>query len=234
MLLAVRRDALGEHAPQGDEPGLGAARRKHSRRGSAERDQPDAARAADTEATEHERHALGHVRLQPARGPERHRRRDVEHDPGSERALGHVHADVGLSGAGRGGGVDVAHVVADLVRAELCKLQADAHAGGTAIARQHPRNQPRDREVDRLDQRLGKRPGALAGCRRLEQPGGHRARTTVGASRIRSAVPGSWTAVSTRSSNWSAVTPSASASYESTIRWRSTSAARSRTSSGTT
>ena len=212
MVLAVGRDALGERPPQRDDPGLGASRREHSRRGGAERDEADAARPPHAEATEHERDALGHVRLQAARGPERHRGGDVEHDPGGERALGHVQADVSLPRAGGRRGVDMAHVVADLVRTKLSELHPDAHAGSAPIARQHPRHQPRDREVERLDQRLGQRAGALARRRRLEQRRGHRARTTVGASRIRSATPGSGTAVSTRSSNWSAVTPSARAS----------------------
>ena len=64
--------------------------------------------------------------------PNGHRRRHVEHDPGGERALGHVQADMSLPGAGGRGGVDVAYVVADHVRTELRELHAGADAGGTA------------------------------------------------------------------------------------------------------
>ena len=72
-----------------------------------------------------------------------------------------------LTGPGGGGGVDVAYVVADLVGAELRELHADADAGGTPIAREHPGHKPRDREVERLDQRLRQRAWALPRRRRL-------------------------------------------------------------------
>ena len=98
----VGRDALGQHAAQRDH------RRALSRAAAARAvcaapnaDEPDAARSPDAEPPEHERHALGDVGLQPPRGPERHRRRHVEHDPGRQRALGHVQADVRLAGRAR-------------------------------------------------------------------------------------------------------------------------------------
>ena len=143
VVLAVGCDALGEQSA--------AARRSRAwrraagasaRRRRAERDQADAAGAPHAEASEHERHALGDVGLQPPGGAERHRRRDVEHDPGRQRALGHVQADVRLAGAGGRGRVDVADVVADLVRAQLCELHADADARRAPVAGQHPRHEP--------------------------------------------------------------------------------------------
>jgi hypothetical protein len=74
FLLAVGRDPLRQRAAQRHDPGLGAARREHARRGGAEGNQPDAPGSPDPEPPEHERHALGHVRLQPLRRAERHRR----------------------------------------------------------------------------------------------------------------------------------------------------------------
>ena len=146
----------------------------------AERDQPDAAGAANPEAAEHERHALGHIGLQSLRRPERHRRRHVEHDPGRQRALGHVHPDVRLAGARRCRRVDVAHVVADLVRAQLRELGPDADACGPAVTGQRPRDEPGDRDVERLDQRLDDRTRALSGGGRFEHDFGHEALTVRG------------------------------------------------------
>ena len=73
------------------------------------------------------------------RGAERHRRRDVEHEPGRQRPLGHVQAHVRLAHARGGGRVDLAHVVADLVGAQLRELGAGAEAGGAPVARQRAR-----------------------------------------------------------------------------------------------
>ncbi len=90
-----------------------------------------------------------------------------------------------LPGAGTRGGVELADVVADLVRAQLRELRARADAGGATVARQGTRHQPRDREVERLDERLGDRPRTLPRGRRLQQRRAHRARTTVVDSCIR-------------------------------------------------
>ena len=98
-------------------------------------DHPDAARPAQPQPREHQRRALGDVGLQPPRGPERHRRREVEHDPGGQRPLGHVHAHMQRAGARAGGGVDVAHVVTGLVGAQLRELGAETDAGWRAGCR---------------------------------------------------------------------------------------------------
>ena len=151
LVAAVGRDALGEHAAQRDDPGLGSARRQQARAPGAEGQQRHAAGAAHGQAAEHERHALGDVGLQPLRGAERHRRRDVEHDPRRQRALGDLQAHVGLAGARGRRRVDLAHVVADLVRAQLRELGARAHARRAAIAGQRAGRVARDDEVERVD-----------------------------------------------------------------------------------
>ena len=167
--VPVGRDALGR-ASGAARPSRAWSRAAGARRASSAPNatSPTLPGAAHAEPPEHERHALGDVGLQPPRGAERHRRRDVEHDPGRQRALGHVQADVRLAGAGGRRGIDVAHVVADLVRAQLRELGADADAGGAPVAGQHARDQPVDRDVERLDQRLrrsGPGPGAPRAAR---------------------------------------------------------------------
>jgi hypothetical protein len=63
----------------------------------------------------------------------------------------------------------VANVVADLVRAKLRELHADADTRGPSVAREHARHEPSDREVDGLEQRLGQRARTLPCRRRLER-----------------------------------------------------------------
>ena len=97
----------------------------------------DAAGAPHGEASEHEGDALGDVGLEPDRGPERHRRRDVEQRSTSsacapERAV----RTCGCTGARRRGGVEVADVVARLVGPQLRELRAPADAGGAAVTGQ--------------------------------------------------------------------------------------------------
>ena len=86
------------------------------------------------------RDALGDVGLQPQRAPEGHRGRHVDRDPRGQRALGHVQAHVRLAGARRRRRVDVADVVADLVRAELRELGARPDARGAPVAGQRARH----------------------------------------------------------------------------------------------
>ena len=166
-MLTVGRHALGQHPPQRHHARLGATGGQHPGRIGAEGNEPDAPGSAHAQTAEHERDAFGDVRLQAQRGAERHRRRDIEHDPRRERALGHVHPHVRLAGTGGGGGVDVTHVVTDLVRAQLGELCSGADPGGSPVARKHPRDHPADGDVERLDQRLRHRPRALAGRGRL-------------------------------------------------------------------
>ena len=98
--------------------------------------QRDPPGAANRQPRQHERHALGHVGLEPVRGAEGHRGRHVEHDPRGERPLGHVETHVWLAGAGSRRRVEVANVIAGLVGAQLGKLHPRADAGRAAVARQ--------------------------------------------------------------------------------------------------
>ncbi len=126
----------------------------------------------------------------------------------------------GMPGAGRGGGVEMAHVVAELVGPQLGQLGAQADPGGPAIAGQRPRHQPGHGDVQRLDQGRGNRARALARGRRCEQRLGHALLLSQSAwvvsssasGRIRRSALGSGTVASTRSSSSSTVTPSLSAS----------------------
>ena len=122
----------------------------------------DAAGAAHREPGEHERDALGDVGLEPRRRAERHRRRDVKGDPRRQRPLGHVQAHVRLAGARGRRGVEVADVVARLVRPQLRQLGAGADTGGAAVAGQAVRDEPHQRDVDRVQQRARDRARSLA------------------------------------------------------------------------
>ena len=106
----------------------------------------------------------------------------------------------------------------ELVRAQLGKLGAEPDPGGATVSRERARDQPVEGQIERLDQRLraagrdpGAQPEAAAASRsRAHQPaGGGLGRVLVAISR---SAPGSVTVASTRSSSWSAVTPSLSAS----------------------
>ena len=125
-----------KHAAQRDDPRPRAARRVDVDVPVAERDEPDAPGPPHGKAAEDGGDALGDVGLQSVGGPERHRRRDVEHDPRRQRAVGHVQTHVRLPGARGRCRVDVTNVVADLVRAQLarapCPGRRRPHAGRRA------------------------------------------------------------------------------------------------------
>ena len=87
---------------------------------------------------------LGDVGLSPLGGAERHRRRDVEHEPGHEHALGEVDADVRLAGPRGHVPLDPADVVAGLVGTHLRELAARAeHATSGGRRRAAPRSAAR-------------------------------------------------------------------------------------------
>ena len=143
---AARRARRPPRAPaHRDHPRLGPARRQHR----AALPAPNATsptlparrtpRRPNTSAAPSATSAFSRLRR-----AERHRGRDVEHDPGRERALGDVQADVRAAGAGARGRVDVAHVVAELVGPQLRELGAEADPGGAAVARKRARDQPVD------------------------------------------------------------------------------------------
>ena len=118
-----------------------------------------------------------------------------------------MRAHVRLASAGGRGRVDLANVVAHLVRAQLRDLRAGPHAGAEAIAWQHAAHAARHQQVEALDQALGHRARALPRERlyqvRLRQAATVRCMWSAG---------GSVTAASTFSSSSSALTLSASAS----------------------
>jgi hypothetical protein len=79
-----------------------------------------------------------------------------------------VQADVGLAGSCCGRRIDVTHVVADLVGAQLRELCPDPDTSGAAVTRERPRHQAVDRDVKGFDQRLRDRARALSRRGRLE------------------------------------------------------------------
>jgi hypothetical protein len=160
---AIRRDAGRQRPPHRHRPRLRRARRQKPRLAGAERAERDAPGATHRQARDDDRGAVGDVALQPLGRAERHRRRAVDDDPGRERSLRHVQADVRLAHARGGGGVDLAYVVADLVRAQLCQLGPAPDAGGQPVAGQHPARSARDHQVELLDDVARDRPGPLAG-----------------------------------------------------------------------
>ena len=88
----------------------------------AERGDPEAVAALGREVADREGDALGDVRLAAVGRPERHRRRHVEQQPRRERPLRDVDPDVGHGYPRRDVPVDVADVVARLVRPDLGEL----------------------------------------------------------------------------------------------------------------
>ena len=92
----------------------------------AERRDAEAVAALGGEVADREGDALGDIRLAAVGGPERHRRRHVEEQPRGERPLRDVDPDVGHGRPRRDVPVDVADVVARLVRPDLGELGAAA------------------------------------------------------------------------------------------------------------
>ena len=158
---AVDRHALGEQALEADLRVRPAARRQHLLR-PARREHGQPAAVARGGAADDVRDALGDVGLQPVGGAERHRRGEVDDEPGREDPLGHLQAHVRDTGARARRGVELAHVVAELVGAQLRELGAAAHAGRRAIAGEHARPAARERQRHRVDERRRDRSGTLA------------------------------------------------------------------------
>ena len=127
---------------------------------------PDAVAADRGRVPDGKGHAQGDVGLAPRRGPEGHRRRHVEHDPGHEHPLREVDADVRL-GRPRGDvPVDQPDVVAGDVRAHLRELRPAAEQRRPVVAGEHAVHPPGDGQLERLQQALGHGAGPWAvGCR---------------------------------------------------------------------
>ena len=103
--------------------------------------------------------------------------------------------------------VDLAHVVAHLVRAELRQLGPHPEPGRAPIPGERTRRPPRDHQVERLQQPLRHRTGALPG-----RGGDWLDRAHAAVAPPSRSKRGSGTAASTRSSRASAATSSARAS----------------------
>ena len=199
---------LGRLGPDGvqepEQAGPALARRERPRRRIAERDHAEPVAVAGGRVADRVGDSLGDVCLSPLAGPERHRERRVEDQPGRQGSLGDLHADVRLTGARGDVPVDEADVVPGHVRTDLRELGAGTERGRSVLSGEEPVDPSSQRELERAQQLLGHRPRARAGggARRCE---GH------AASRPRS-IWGSGTAARTASSRVSGVTPSASAS----------------------
>ena len=178
----------------------------------------EAAGPPQGQAAHGQRDALGHVGLQPLGCPERHRGGDVEREPCGQRALGDLEAHVGHGRPRARRGVDLADVVADLVRAQLRQLGPDPGAGGGTVAGQQPARAPREPQLHGIEQR-GRHPARALAGRGWAQPLGDRAHaarapatdSTAGSSPTGGA-SGTSTVARIRSRMSSALTPSPSAS----------------------
>jgi hypothetical protein len=120
--------------------------------GIAERDRAEPVAAACRDVTERNCDSLGDVGLAPVGGPEKHRGRRVEDDPGHEYPLGLPHADVRLASAGRDVPVDRADVVARNVRPDLRELRSLALENRPVIPGEQPFHPAADRHVERAQQ----------------------------------------------------------------------------------
>jgi hypothetical protein len=76
-----------------------------------------------------------------------------------------VQAHVRLAGARRGGGIELANVIADLVGPQLRDLGAAADARAETVAGQRAAHAAGDHEVERLDEALRNIPRTLPGVR---------------------------------------------------------------------
>jgi hypothetical protein len=207
VVVAVGSHALREGAAHGHQATARCARPHEYGLARPEAHERHASGAPDRQPCEHLCGTLGHVALQPVGGAERHRRRHVQRDPGGQRPLRNLEADVGDARAGGRRGIDLAHVVADLVGTELSQLGAHAEPRRAAVARQRARGTASHDQIELVDQALGHAPRSLAPRGRAQKRVRHAA--TV---RRKLSTGGSLTAPITFSSRSSALTFSARAS----------------------
>ena len=183
-------------APQPHPGAATASRRQQTRLWSTEGHQPYAPAAPHRERAEHVHDALGHVALEPVGGAERHRGRHIDREPGHEKPLWHLLADVGDARARRGRRIELAHVVTRLVGPELGELGARADPGAAVLSGHHSARPPHEGEVERLHECSRDGAGPLPGRRRYEE----RAAQAASASPSTGRRSGSGTASSTFSS----------------------------------
>ena len=218
---------LHQHADEADAP---LARRHEERFGVAIGEQSQSIAATARDVADREYDALGDVGLPAQRRAEAHRRRGVEHDPGRQGSLGHVQPHVRLVHPRRCVPVDQADVVTRLVGPHLRELHGDAERRRAMIAREQALDAAPDGHVERAQRGLGH--GARTRPRRSRRRDGKR--ELAHATSLTSSTRGMGTVSSTGPITASALTPSASARYDSTSRWRIASGASSCTSEGST
>ena len=122
---------------------------------SVEDDGPHPIAVADEQLAEDGRQLAQHVLLGPSGGAERHRPRAVEEEPGGELAVFHEVPDEQLVHPGRGVPVDVADIVAPLVRPQVEEVGAVAAEQGPVVALQAPVEPPDDLPVQTAQDPLG-------------------------------------------------------------------------------
>ena len=201
-----------ERPDQAEHPATTAGRRHDLVARRAEGDDAEAIAAPGGEPPDHERRALGDVRLATVRRAEVHRRGVVEQEPGRQLALRNVLADVRRHRSGGGVPVDLADVVARLVRPDAVELHAVPATETAVIATHLATDLAVHGDLELVDEPVRDRagPGSGRGARPAADPrevgvGGH----AVGS--IASSRRGVGTSVRTRLTMVSGVTPSASA-----------------------
>ncbi len=208
----ARARVVGIRAPQrgqqAEEARAALPRRERLRPGIAERDDAEPVPAPGRHVPERERDALGHVRLASVGRAERHRGRDVEHEPRRQDPLGEIDAHVRDAGSGGHVPVHPAHVVAGLVGTDLGQLAACPEPAGAVVAGEHALDPAADRQVERAQECIRQRPWPGPGCSSRARQRLERAHATL--ARPRSTC-GSGTAATTSSRMASGVTSSASA-----------------------
>ena len=221
----------GDGPEEAEHAAAAALRRGDVLATGTERDDAEAIAAARREATDDERGPFGHVGLAPVGRPEVHRRGVVEQEPGGQLPVRHVLADLRDERPGGGVPVDLADVVAGLVRAEPVELEAGAVTDAEVIAAHPAADAAVEGELELPDEPVGDGAGARSGVRpgppadagevrgraRRRPRGARRAhrladawrRHAVGSTAI--SRRGAGTSEMTRSTMVSAVTPSARA-----------------------
>ena len=145
---------LGEQPEQAQ---AALARAQDARLAAAEREHAEPVAAPRRDVADGERDALGDVDLAPVGGAEGHRGRDVEHQPRRQRALADVHAHVRLLQPRGRVPVDVAHVVAGVVRPDHRQLGAGADLRRQVLAGDEALDPLHHRQVERAqDLRAGR------------------------------------------------------------------------------
>ena len=109
-----------------------------------------------------EGHAFRDVGLAAVGGPELHRDRRVDHEPGHENPLREAGRARALPRPRGDVPVDAAHVVAGNVRADERELGSFSVERGAVVAGEQPLDAPLDADVEGAQERLGHRPGAGA------------------------------------------------------------------------